>query len=298
MTRVFKHRCNQLTGDESLMQKCDWNNTQELRKHHCFSLEDCTGFKLKPEPEIVWPDPTRARARDRLTRPEPEPEIVRPDPSRARTRDRPTRPEPSPNPRSSDDRPEPSPNPRSSDPTRPEPEHEIVWPDPTEPEIVWPDPTRARTQDRLTRPEPEPEIVWPDPTRARTQIVWPDPSPNPRSSDPTRPEPEPEIVWPDPSPNPTFEVFFFFFSQRIANYKNKRCCISRLHATVSKQIHVKKQIHRGSATSQGTRKNTYQLWKIINIRCSGHINSAEFLNGCVWQDDNSSTVQIMVIFVS
>ncbi len=25
-------------------------------------------------------------------------------------------------------------------------------------------------------------------------------------------------------------------------------------------------------------------------------NSAEFLNGCIWQDDNSSIVQIMVIF--
>ncbi len=64
------------------------------------------------------------------------------------------------------------------------------------------------------------------------------------------------------------------------------------------QIHVKKPIHRGSASSQGKRKNTYQLWKIMNIRCSGYINSAEFLNGCIWQDDNSSTVQIMVIFVS
>ncbi len=66
----------------------------------------------------------------------------------------------------------------------------------------------------------------------------------------------------------------------------------------SKQIHVKKQIHQGSASSQ-ERKNTYQLWKFMNIRCSGYINSAEFLNGCcIWQDDNSSTVQIMVIFVS
>ncbi len=66
----------------------------------------------------------------------------------------------------------------------------------------------------------------------------------------------------------------------------------------SKQIHVKKQIHQGSASSQGKIKNTYQLWKFMNIRCSGHINSAEFLNGCIQQDDNTSTVQIMVIFVS
>ncbi len=63
----------------------------------------------------------------------------------------------------------------------------------------------------------------------------------------------------------------------------------------SKQIHVKKQIHQGSASSQGKRKNTYQLWKFMNIRCSGHIN---FLNGCIRQEDNSSTMQIMVIFVS
>ncbi len=62
----------------------------------------------------------------------------------------------------------------------------------------------------------------------------------------------------------------------------------------SKQIHVKKQIHQGSASSQGKKKNTYQLWKFMNIRYSGHIKSAEFLNG--WQDDNSSTVQITVIF--
>ncbi len=67
---------------------------------------------------------------------------------------------------------------------------------------------------------------------------------------------------------------------------------------ISKQIHVKKQIHRGSVTLQGKIKNTYQLWKFMNIRCSGHINSAEFLNGCIWQDDISSIVQIMVIFVS
>ncbi len=41
---------------------------------------------------------------------------------------------------------------------------------------------------------------------------------------------------------------------------------------ISKQIHVKKQIHQGSASSQGKRKNTYQLWKCMNIRCSGHMH--------------------------
>ncbi len=67
---------------------------------------------------------------------------------------------------------------------------------------------------------------------------------------------------------------------------------------ISKQIHVKKQIHRGSVTSQGKRKNTYQLWKFMNIRCSGHINSAEFWMVVYDDDDISSIVQIMVIFVS
>ncbi len=61
--------------------------------------------------------------------------------------------------------------------------------------------------------------------------------------------------------------------------------------------YLKKHIHQGSAFSQGKRKNTYQFWKFMNIRCSGHINSAEFLNGCIGQDDNSSTVQIMLIIV-
>ncbi len=62
--------------------------------------------------------------------------------------------------------------------------------------------------------------------------------------------------------------------------------------------YIKKQIHQGSTISQGKRKNTYQLWKFVNIRCSGRIHSAEFMNGCIGQDHNSSTVQIMVIFVS
>ncbi len=62
--------------------------------------------------------------------------------------------------------------------------------------------------------------------------------------------------------------------------------------------YIKKPILKGSATSQGKKKNTYQLWKFMNIRGSGHIHSAEFLIGCIGQDDNSSTVQIMVIFVS
>ncbi len=54
----------------------------------------------------------------------------------------------------------------------------------------------------------------------------------------------------------------------------------------------------GQFTRQKKKHLGYQLWKFMNIRCSGYINSAEFLNGCIWQDDNSSTVQIMVIFVS
>ncbi len=85
----------------------------------------------------------------------------------------------------------------------------------------------------------------------------PEPGQYPRSSDPTRAEQlnlEPE---PDPKS---------FFPTTNSQLK-KGCWISRLHATVSKKIHVKKQIHQGSATSQGKRKNTYQLWMFMNIRC-------------------------------
>ncbi len=64
--------------------------------------------------------------------------------------------------------------------------------------------------------------------------------------------------------------------------------------------YIKKQIHQGSTISQGKIKNIYQLWKFMNIRLHvcGHIHSTEFMNGYIGQDDNSSTVQIMVIFVS
>ncbi len=63
--------------------------------------------------------------------------------------------------------------------------------------------------------------------------------------------------------------------------------------------YTKKQIHQGSAFTQGKIKNIYQLWKFVNIRSSGRIHSAEFMNGCMdGQDGNYSTVQIMVIFVS
>ncbi len=62
--------------------------------------------------------------------------------------------------------------------------------------------------------------------------------------------------------------------------------------------YIKKQIYQGSAISQGKRKNTYQLLNFITIKCSGHINYDMFLNGCIGQDDHSSTMQIMVIFVN
>ncbi len=67
-----------------------------------------------------------------------------------------------------------------------------------------------------------------------------------------------------------------------------------MQRSVNKYINT--QIHQGSAISQGKRKNTYYFWKFMNIMCSGHINWV--LNGCIGQDDNSSTIQIMVIFVS
>ncbi len=78
-----------------------------------------------------------------------------------------------------------------------------------------------------------------------------------------RTRPVPEIFPPPP--------------QRIAN-KLKKGCISRLHATVSKQIHKETDSSRlGRFTRQN--KNTYQLWTFVNIRCSGRVHSAEFMNG-------------------
>ncbi len=110
----------------------------------------------------------------------------------------------------------------------------------------------------------------------------PEPGPYPRSSDPTRPDPSGTVKFKARTRN----LYFFFTTNSQFKKKKKRewCCISRLHAMISKQIHVKKQIHQGSASSQGKIKNTYQLWKFMNIRCSGHINSAEFLNGCSLYD--------------
>ncbi len=73
---------------------------------------------------------------------------------------------------------------------------------------------------------------------------------------------------PDPSSTVKFRArtWNIFPPQRIAN--KKKGCISPLHATVSKQIHKETD---SSMLDHFTReiKNTYQLWKFVNIRCSG-----------------------------
>ncbi len=34
-------------------------NSAAQQVYQRLKVEVCTGFKLKPEPEIIWPDPTR-----------------------------------------------------------------------------------------------------------------------------------------------------------------------------------------------------------------------------------------------
>ncbi len=103
-----------------------------------------------------------------------------------------------------------------------------------------------------------------------------------------RTRPVPEIVWPNPTwvaqlnlepePDPKSPP------QRIANNKKKeKGCISLLHA--------KKQINQGSAISQ-TFTSYESLWT-SGAAVSYILPSLWILNG---QEDNSSTVQIMVIF--
>ncbi len=83
----------------------------------------------------------------------------------------------------------------------------------------------------------------------------PEPGPYPRSSDPTR------VAQFNLKPEPIRNLYFFFTTNSLFFFKKKRerCCISRLHAMISKQIHVKKQIHQGSASSQGLTAGSYHL---------------------------------------
>ncbi len=108
----------------------------------------------------------------------------------------------------------------------------------------------------------------------------PEPGPYPRLSDPTRPDPSgtvkfrartrPEIPPPPPPTN----------SQQ---KKKEKGCISRLHA--------KKRINQGSAISQ-TFTSYESLWT-SGAAVAYILPSLWILYG---QEDNSSTVQIMVIF--
>ncbi len=136
---------------------------------------------------------------------------------------------------------------------------------------------------------PENLLVW-NPTPQVwifSSVLWlevctgsklkPEPGPYPRLSDPTRPDPSgtvkfrartrPEI----PPPSPT----------NSQQKKKEKGCISRLHA--------KKQINQGSAISQ-TFTSYESLWT------SGA--AVAYILPSLWilYEDNSSTVQIMVIF--
>ncbi len=108
----------------------------------------------------------------------------------------------------------------------------------------------------------------------------PEPGPYPRSSNPTRPDPSGTVKFrartrPEIPPPPP---------QRIANKKKKeKGCIPRLHA--------KKQINQGSAISQ-TFTSYESLWT-SGAAVAYILPSLWILYG---QEDNSSTVQIMVIF--
>ncbi len=104
----------------------------------------------------------------------------------------------------------------------------------------------------------------------------PEPGPYPRLSDPTRPDPSGTVKFrartrPEIPPLPTNSQL----------KKKEKGCISRLHA--------KKQINQGSAISQ-TFTSYDSLWT------SGA--AVAYILPSLWilYEDNSSTVQIMVIF--
>ncbi len=104
----------------------------------------------------------------------------------------------------------------------------------------------------------------------------PEPGPYPRLSDPTRPDPSGTVKFrartrPEIPPPPTNSQL----------KKKEKGCISRLHA--------KKQINQGSAISQ-TFTSYDSLWT------SGA--AVVYILPSLWilYEDNSSTVQIMVIF--
>ncbi len=80
----------------------------------------------------------------------------------------------------------------------------------------------------------------------------PKPGPYPRSSDPTRPDPSGTVKFKARTRN---LYFFSTTNSQFLKKKRERCCISRLHAMISKQIglHVKKQMHQSSDSSQGKR---------------------------------------------
>ncbi len=84
----------------------------------------------------------------------------------------------------------------------------------------------------------------------------PEPGLYPRSSDPTRPDPSGTVKF--RARTRTRNLFLFVFTTN-SQYK-KRCCISRLQATVSIQIHKETDSSRlGHFTRQKKKHLAYQL---------------------------------------
>jgi len=97
--------------------------------------------------------------------------------------------------------------------------------------------------------------------------------------------PVPEIVWTDPNGTVKFRARTW---PKTRNLPPPPQCIANFvyiflnavfHDCMQRSVnkYIKKQIHQGLAISQGKRRNIYQLWKFMNIRCSGRIHSAEFI---------------------
>ncbi len=109
----------------------------------------------------------------------------------------------------------------------------------------------------------------------------PEPGPYPRLSDPTRPDPSGTVKFrartPTRNPPPTHT--------HTTNSQQKKRNKAAFHDWMQRNRLIKAlPFHKH-----------LPVMKVVNIRCSGRIHSAEFMN-LYGQEDNSSTVQIMVIF--
>ncbi len=117
------------------------------------------------------------------------------------------------------------------------------------------------------------------------------PGPYPRSSDPTR------VAQLDLEPEPDTNLKYFFPTTNSQQKKKKKVCISRLYAMVSKQIHKETDSSRLGHFIRQNKKHlpVMKVYEHQVQRSHTFCRVYEWLYG---QDDNSSTLQIMVIFVS